>query len=47
VRRKSRKDRCLSGEPWSADIMVDTVNGVCPVFEWRAIARCASLMTRG
>src|SRR5450755_2939177 len=32
VRRKSRKDRCLSGEPWSAGITVDMVNGVCPVF---------------
>jgi hypothetical protein len=34
VSRKSRKDRRLSGERWSADIMVDMVNGVCPVFEW-------------
>jgi len=37
----------LSGEPWSADIMVDMVNGVCPVFEWRAVARRTSLVTRG
>jgi len=34
VSRKSRKDRRLSGEPESADIMVDMVNASARFFEW-------------
>jgi hypothetical protein len=47
VRRKSRKDRCLSSAVESAVSMDDMVYGFCPVFEVCAVARCTSVVTRG